>query len=145
MRKKTVPIFLLLVLLALTTGCANRSTASLTPGSDLTKIRSFYLIPKENDRDNYNLIKANLEKRGYGVTVGPEMPLPYKSDAVVTYVDKWMWDITMYMLELTITFRDPTTNFPLAVGNSMHTSMTRLSPEEMVDEVLTNMFSAKPK
>jgi hypothetical protein len=86
-----------------------------------------------------------LEKRGFGVTVGPEMPLPYTSDAVVTYVDKWMWDITMYMIELTITFRNSTDNFPLAVGNSMHGSLTRLSPEEMVDEVLTNMFNAKPK
>lgn len=145
MRKQFLTCVALLGLLAVATGCANRATASLTPGSDLSKIRSLYLIPKENDRDNYKLIKENLEKRGFGVTIGPEMPLPYTSDAVVTYVDKWMWDITMYMLELTITFRDPTNNFPLAVGNSMHTSLSRLSPEEMVDEVLTNIFSAKPK
>lgn len=145
MRKQFLTCVVLFGLLAVATGCANRATASLTPGSDLSKIRSLYLIPKENDRDNYKLIKENLEKRGFGVTIGPEMPLPYTSDAVVTYVDKWMWDITMYMLELTITFRDPTNNFPLAVGNSMHTSLSRLSPEEMVDEVLTNIFSAKPK
>lgn len=145
MRKQFLTCVVLFGLLTVATGCANRATASLTPGSDLSKIRSLYLIPKENDRDNYKLIKENLEKRGFGVTIGPEMPLPYTSDAVVTYVDKWMWDITMYMLELTITFRDPTNNFPLAVGNSMHTSLSRLSPEEMVDEVLTNIFSAKPK
>jgi hypothetical protein len=30
----------------------------------------------------------------------------------------------------------------LAVGNSYHTSLTRKSPEEMVDEVLTNIFNA---
>lgn len=136
--------FLLLGLLALTSGCANRATASLTPGADLSKIKSFYLIPGAEDKDNYLLIKANLEKRGYAVTTGPEMLPPYKSDAVVTYVDKWMWDITMYMLELTITFRDPINNSPLAVGNSLHSSLTRKSAEEMVDEVLTNMFNAKP-
>jgi len=134
--------FLLLGLLVLTSGCANRATAYLTPGADLSKIKSYYLIPGAEDKDNYLLIKANLEKRGYSVTAGPEMLPPYKSDAVVTYVDKWMWDLSMYMLELTITFRDPNNNSPLAVGNSLHTSLTRKSPEEMVDEVLTNIFNA---
>lgn len=134
---------LLLGLLASTSGCANHATASITPGADLSKIKSFYLIPGAEDKDNYLLIKSNLEKRGYAVTTGPEMLPPYKADAVVTYVDKWMWDITMYMLELTITFRDPTNNSPLAVGNSLHSSLTRKSAEEMVDEVLTNIFNAK--
>jgi hypothetical protein len=134
---------LVLGLLAMASGCANRATASLTPGADLSKIKSFYLIPGAEDKDNYLIIKSNLEKRGYSVAAGPEMLPPYKADAVVTYVDKWMWDITMYMLELTITFRDPINNTPLAVGNSLHSSLTRKSAEEMVDEVLTNIFNAK--
>jgi hypothetical protein len=61
-------------------------------------------------------------------------------DALVTYKDKWMWDITMYMLELTITIRDPQNDYPLATGNSFHTSLTRKSPTEMVDEVVENIF-----
>jgi hypothetical protein len=134
---------LLLGLLVTASGCANHATSSLTPGADLSKIKSFYLIPGAEDKDNYLIIKSNLEKRGYSVTTGPEMLPPYKADAVVTYVDKWMWDITMYMLELTITFRDPINNTPLAVGNSLHSSLTRKSAEDMVDEVLTNIFNAK--
>jgi hypothetical protein len=49
------------------------------------------------------------------------------------------------MLELTITLRDPKTNFPMAVGNSFHTSLTRKSSEEMVDEVLSNISNAPKK
>lgn len=143
MLMKLLSGLLLLGLLASVTGCANHATASLTPGADISKIKTFYLIPGLEDKDNYLLIKANLEKRGYSVTAGPETLPPYKADAVVTYVDKWMWDITMYMLELTITFRDPVNNSPLAVGNSLHSSLTRKSAEEMVDEVLTNIFAAK--
>ena len=45
------------------------------------------------------------------------------------------------MLELTITLRDPETKFPMATGNSYHTSLTRLSPEEMVEEVLGSIFA----
>lgn len=61
-------------------------------------------------------------------------------DAIATYVDKWMWDLTMYMIELTIVVRDPASDFPLATGNSLHTSLTRKSPKEMVDEVTSNIF-----
>jgi hypothetical protein len=56
-----------------------------------------------------------------------------------------MWDITMYMVELTVTFRSPENNFPMATGNSYHTSLTRQSPQEMVDEVLTNIFNMVKK
>ena len=62
-------------------------------------------------------------------------------DAVVTYSDRWMWDFTMYMLSLDITLRDGRTGFPMAVGQSMHASLTRKSPEEMVREVLGNIFA----
>ncbi len=134
---------LLLCLLASTSGCANHATASLTPGADLSKIKSFYLIPGAEDKDNYKIIQANLEKRGFTVTTGPEMLPPYKSDAVVTYVDRWDWDIIAYMIELTIAFRDPINNSPIAVGNSLHSVWVHRSPEEMVDEVLTNIFNAK--
>ena len=95
----------------------------------------------EDKREVDKLIEDQLVKMGFTATSGPEMP-PYKADAVVTYKDKWFWDITMYMLELTITLRNPTNNFPMAVGNSFHTSLTRKSQEEMVEEVLTNIFNS---
>jgi hypothetical protein len=66
----------------------------------------------------------------------------HQANSIVTYVDRWMWDMTLYLLELTVTLRDATNDFPLAVGNSYHTSLTRLSPEEMVDEVIGNIFKA---
>ena len=50
---------------------------------------------------------------------------PARVDALVTYADKWMWDITMYMLELTdhrARPEDRITRSP--TGNSYHTSLT---------------------
>ena len=88
------------------------------------------------------LIADNLSTRGYTVTFGEEGGAPDDATVVVTYVDKWMWDITMYLIELTITFRDPTSGAAIGSGNSYHTSLTRLSPDEMVDEVLNNVFAA---
>ena len=130
--------------LGVTSGCAvNRATAMVTPDADLSKVKTFYVVQLSSDtRGVEKLIRDNLIKRGFTATAGPELPqASYQADAVVTYLDKWFWDITMYMLELTITIRNPANNFPMATGNSFHTSLTRKSPEEMVDEVLTNIFN----
>lgn len=126
-------------------GCAvNRATATVDPSANLDKLRVVQVRKLEGeDGTLQKLISGNLRKRGFEVTEEAKPPEPV--DAVVTYVDKWMWDITMYMIELTITLRDPQTDFPLATGNSFHTSLTRKSPPEMVDEVLGNIFKESEK
>lgn len=145
--KRLATLFAMVCAMVLTTGCAvNRATASLTPGTDLTQVKTAYVVKQPKDSHGIDdLIAVNLEKRGYAVTRGPELTTPYPADVSFTYVDKWMWDITMYLLELTINVRDPKTGFPMATGNSLHTSLTRKSPPEMVDEVLDNIFKAPKK
>jgi hypothetical protein len=145
--KRLIPVLALVGIMSLMTGCAvNRASASLSPGADLSAIKTAYVVKHDKDKNNVNqIIKTKLESKGYVVTTGPELPVPYATDMSVTYIDKWMWDITMYMIELTINFRDPKTNFPIATGNSLHTSLTRKSPNEMVEEVLVNIQSAPKK
>lgn len=124
----------------LSTGCAvNRASGSVDPSANLSSLKTMYVKKIANDENTYNLIADKLRSKGVAVTTGNEAA-PSNVDAVVTYIDKWMWDITMYMLELTITIRDPKTDFPLATGNSYHTSLTRLSPAEMVNEVVENIY-----
>ena len=146
MIRRLFSLALLLAAVAVTSGCAtNRSSASLMPGADLSKVKTIYVVKLPNDdRGVGDLIQTNLAKRGYQVGIGTEKKPAQPTDAVVTYFDKWMWDITMYLLELTITVNDKT-DFPLATGNSFHTSLTRLSPPEMVDEVVNNIVNAKNK
>ena len=141
MFRKIAFITLALVALSGLTGCAtNRQSASITPGTDLKAMKTFYVVKQPADTHNVDqLIKDDLVKRGYTVTTGPELKPPYAADGVVTYVDKWFWDITLYMLELTVNVRDPNA-FPVATGNSFHTSLTRESPPEMVGEVMNNIY-----
>jgi len=124
----------------MTTGCAvNRATATIDPTADLSAVKSIYVKKFEPDGRGIDvLIAERLRLRGYAAAAGTTRP--DKVDAVVTYADRWTWDITMYMLELSISFRDANTDYPLASGNSLHTSLTRKSPTEMVDEVLDNIF-----
>lgn len=124
----------------LTTGCAvNRATANVDPSANLSSLKTMYVKRIADDDNTYNLIADKLRSKGITVSTGTEAA-PSGVDAVVTYIDKWMWDMTMYMLELTINIRDPKTDFPLATGNSFHTSLTRLSPTEMVNEVVDNIY-----
>jgi hypothetical protein len=129
----------------MTGGCAvNRATATVDPSANLGSLKTMYVVKAPKDGDQINvLIADNLRTRGYTVSTGTEKPSGV--DAVVTYVDKWMWDITMYLLELTVTIRDPKNDYPLASGNSFHTSLTRKSPTEMVDEVIDNIFKEAKK
>lgn len=140
MLKLLKPLLAAVVLAVMTTGCAvNKATANVDPSARLDTVRTYHVKKFERDERGVDtLIAENLRKRGYQVTQGAQPAGPV--DAVVTYVDKWMWDITMYMLELTIQIRDPKTEFPIATGNSLHTSLSRKSPPDMVDEVLSNIM-----
>ena len=129
---------------SLTTGCMNMATANVNPTTDLATLKTMYVKHYPSDNSGVNQeIADKLRSKGVIVTTGAGAA-PDNIDALVTYVDKWRWDITMYMLELTVTIRDPKTEVPLATGNSLHTSLTRKSQTAMVDEVVGNIYSAAP-
>lgn len=130
-------ITVLLIILSTLPGCAvNKATATIDPTVDISGLKVFHVKKYSEDTRGTNLIIENkLKEMGFQVSENET-----DVDAELTYIDKWFWDITFYMLELTVSLRDPKTDFPLATANSMHTSLTRKSQEGMADEVLTNIF-----
>ena len=138
--KTLTKVLAALAVVAATSGCAvNRATATIDSTVDLDKVKTVYVTKLAADGRGVNeIIAEKLRSRGLSATTGSGKIEGV--DAIVTYADKWMWDITMYMLELTVIIRDPKSDFPLATGNSFHTSLTRKSPKEMVDEVVENIY-----
>lgn len=128
------------VVTSMTTGCVNVATSNVNPSTNLASLKTMYVkkIPADNGGVNV-LVADKLRSKGVTVTTGDEVR-PTNVDAVVTYSDKWMWDMSMYMMELTINIRDPNTDYPIATGNSVHGSLTRKSPEKMVEEVIDNIY-----
>ncbi len=137
-----LPILLFSLILS---GCAtSRMSSTVTPGANLRSLKTFYVqrLPSD-ERGIEKLIAAELTNMGYQASYG-DAPLPEgEVDAVVTYEDRWMWDITMYMLELKVKILDPDTQFPLAEGYTFRTSLVRKPPEEMVKEVMNDIFNSK--
>jgi hypothetical protein len=136
---------LALVSLVLLQGCAvNRATATVDRSANLQTIKRAHVV--QLAEDGYNVNQTIADKlNAMGITATTSKEKRTDVDVIVTYWDKWMWDITMYLLELTVVIRDPATDFPLATGNSLHTSLTRKSQTEMVDEVLGNIFKGGTK
>lgn len=121
-------------------GCVNIATSQVEPGANLASLKTMYVKQIPADKRGVNeLIADKLRTKGVKVKTGVDEPTG-AYDALVTYADKWMWDITMYMLELNIVIRDPKDLMPIAAGRSKHGSLTRLSPQEMVDEVVDNIY-----
>jgi len=138
-QKSLLTLCLWAFIILFSAGCVNRTTSTINPGFDLVSINTIYVTKFTSDGRGINvLISDKLKSQGFRVNTGTDTPTDV--DAVVTYKDKWRWDITMYMLELQVSVRDPKTNFPLASAESHHSSLTRKSPEEMVDEVIDNIF-----
>jgi hypothetical protein len=122
-------------------GCVSNQKGTILPGNNIGTLKKYYVVRASSDNRGVEKIISNqLNARGLQATHGEVSAMPADVDAVVTYQDKWMWDITMYMLQLDIQFRKPVSDIPMATGSSMRTSLIRKSPPDMVQEVLDRIF-----
>lgn len=135
---RVTSVLVLLVSLFAVGGCATQDlSADVDPSADLGDKKTFYVQRFGPDtRGVEQMIAAELGSRGKVATYGEAADAPEDVDAIVTYVDKWMWDITMYMLQLRVEIRDPETGYILASGQSHRTSLVRKDAEGMVAEVI---------
>src|SRR5690348_16569643 len=72
----------ILVLGSLSACAVNRQSAEITPGADLSKLKSFYVVKFEPDGRGINsLIADRLTMMGFPATTGPENGKPEIADA----------------------------------------------------------------
>ena len=131
-----------LVMVALLGGCVSKRHAMVVPGTDLASIKNYYVVTPWGDKNSVNnLICADLKSRQLQATTGLATQAPPDAQMLVTYQDKWCWDMSTYLLQLDIQFRKPATDVPMAAGTSLRTSLARKSASAMVKEVLDEIFS----
>ena len=131
---------IIISLLVLSSGCASIESTRI-PGSSLENIETLYVQRLSPDQRGVEKIIADeLTKMGLTSLYGDSDISPVPVDALVTYQDNWQWDITMYMLRLSIQIRDPNTKSLLAEAESYRPSLQRKSPNFMAREVLESIF-----
>lgn len=122
------------------TACVSNLEARKTPGADLSNLKTFYVQRLAGEgRGVERLITDRLIQMGFVASYGSDGPAN-PVDAIVTYKDQWWWDLSWYMIQLDVQIRDAQTTLILANGQSIRSSLVRKSSDEMVDEVLTELF-----
>lgn len=139
--KKALVSLLVAAFVGLTSGCVTQLKSDIAPGTDLAGIKKIYVVHLPADQRGIDrLIADRLNLMGRQATFGEKSAVPDDAQATLTYQDKWMWDITMYMIELNVQVRQPKTDISMASGHTLRTSLARKSPPDLVEEVLTDLF-----
>lgn len=144
MKTYRLAALILMLLLIGIIGCSVQNLeARLVPDSNLSPQASYYVIRHEQDTRSIDVtIAKQLKTMGlHNISSGPEINKPKDTDIIVLYEDRWMWDITNYLIFLKIQFRDAESNLLLARGKSYRTSLVRKSVDEMVQETLVAIFN----
>ena len=135
--KKNILLILCLVAIA---GCAS-ITAYRLPDRELKNLGSVYVVHFSPDKRHLERVIADeLTLRGYKVTFGEEQNIPEEVNTLVMYVDHWMWDMSNYMINLEIEFRNRQDKSLIASGKSYRPSLQRRSPETMIKETLDKIL-----
>ena len=129
-------LWLIVAALGILAGCATQNV-SHAPGADLGTMKTFYVQKFPADQRGIEMLFVKqLNAWGYMATAGTADKPTAPVDAIITYQDRWAWDITMYMIRLNIQVRDGKSGDIMASAESMRPSLERLDPPEMVKEVL---------
>ena len=139
MRLVVVNLLLALCGASLAAGCVSEQSGTIEPGANLGAMKAFYIV-RDKDGDVAKAIETDLARRGYSATAGSESAMPANAECMILFTDKWVWDITMYLLEVKVELVDPKTGALFASGRSYRTSLVRGSPEDMVREVFDRIF-----
>lgn len=146
MMQKLSTVVLLAAALVVLTGCYVQYVNSrVLPDTVIGPDKTYYVVRHANDSRQIDLTVAN-EMRAMGlhqVSSGLAADMPANTEVVVLYEDRWMWDMTNYLWMLKMQFRDASNNVLIARGQSVRTSLVRKTVEEMVQETLVAVFSAK--
>lgn len=133
---------LMFVAMLVLSGCATRLNANVSPDQNMDRLGKIYVARFEPDKRGLNqIIAEELNKLGYHATYGETKDKPKSTNVVVTYSDKWMWDITMYMIAIDIQMFDVDKGIPIADVHNMRTSLARKSPRGMIREALYELLN----
>ena len=122
-------------------GCMTDFQADPIPVAQRAAGTRYFVERHEKDERKLDqTIAAELSKRGVVASSGTSAERPPDCAVLVTYEDRWQWDMSMYLLSLRIDLRDPQTNALYTTGTSMQTSLARKPAEEVIAHIVGAFF-----
>ncbi len=127
---------------ALVAGCSASVTGFVVPGERLEPGGAYYIVFTERDDHGlHELLRKELSYYRPDTSSGFADRMPAETDYLVEYDAQWQWDITWYLLVLSVRIYDPATRLMIATASSTRTSGARTAPDKMVAEALAELFS----
>jgi len=133
----------LVFLAILLVGCVGNTSGQLTLPKEQVQTGGYFVQRHDKDtRDLASTIAKSMQARGLNVTAGTAAERPAEAAYVVTYVDKWMWDMRMYLYDLRIELRDARDQSILGYGQSMQSSLKAMGQthEDVINRALDQLF-----
>jgi hypothetical protein len=140
---------LLLVLLALCfTGCSSVVDSKYYSNHvRLDSMKRAYVVHDPGSTYGCaNAAEESLKERGLTVTSGFIQDKPTDADFYVEVIDRWQWDLAMFLASLDIRFVDNATGDLIALGTFRQGTFFHTFPDqkEKTFEVIASMYSKQP-
>lgn len=132
---------LLLLTSTLLVSCSS-ITQPKAPSVNIPEGASVHVVKHENSsRDIDVYLRDAFAKRGFRATSGTKAEMPSASQFYVTYLDRWYWDIAMYLVSLDVTLFDAKTNAVVNSGRYKNSYFhTFPSPSGKADELVARLL-----
>ena len=122
-------------------GCVTTHSGQLSIPPEVAEKGVYYVEQSEKDgRKLATIIAERMQARGLNATA--VTAAPPNAAYVVTYVDRWAWDMRMYLLDMRIELRDAKDRSLLGFGDSSQTSLAAMgkSYADVIDTALNELF-----
>jgi len=127
-------------------GCSSIVQSAYYKPVPLASLKSAYIVHATGSTLGCaNAAQEALAARGVAVSAGPPQDKPNDVDFFVEVIDRWQWDLAMYLLSLDILFRDNATGELIASGNFHQTGFHNFPDQrKKTFEVIDCIYDRQP-
>jgi hypothetical protein len=108
-------------------------------------VKSVYFVERspKDGRDLAAIIVERMKARGLEASTGAVAPA--SATYVVSYIDKWQWDMRMYLWDMRIEVRDAKDHSIIGYGESAQSSLKAMGKNfaDIIDIALDQLFNKK--
>jgi hypothetical protein len=122
-------------------GCVGTLSGQLTIPKEVAAKGVYFVERSPRDgRDLAAMIAERMRLRGLNAVTGPAPPPD--ADYVVSYIDKWQWDMRMYLWDLRIEMRGAKDRSIVGFGESQQSSLKAMgkSFNDVIDASLDQLY-----
>ena len=128
----------------LAASCAESRKATVANPAVIKSARSAYVVkPSDSSRDVEVFLKDAIAKKGVQAQQGAMSSKPASADVYVTFVDRWHWDMAMYLRTLDVAVIDNKSGKEVATAMYRNSALHGYPDARKTAEELINLIYAQ--